>query len=265
VSVSQITVTGLAVAPVKAMRLLDVDAVMLDEYGARGDRAFYVVDERGRMVNGKQFAQLLRVVPDYDPDGGALALTFPGGDRVAGQVEYGEPVTAQFYRRTDEAPALRGPWSEALSSFLGAPLRLVAAGTAATKRSGVDRGRKGGASIVSRASLARLAEVAERDSVDVRRFRMLIEIGGVAAHAEDRWVGRRLRVGDAVLKVHGHVGRCLITTRDPQSAESDLPTLDLLRSYRGEEEGTEPLPFGIYGEVLEGGPVRVGDALTLDG
>jgi uncharacterized protein YcbX len=255
---SDITVTGLSVTPVKAMRLRQVDAIELDEYGARGDRCFYVVDERGRMVNGKQFAQLQTVVPDYDQVAGELTLTFPDGRRAQGRVAYGDPVTTRFYRRSDQAPELQGPWSSELSAFIGHPLRIVAA------RTGVDRGRQGGASIISRASLGRLARAAARDSVDARRFRMLIEIEGVAAHAEDGWVGRRVRVGESLLTMHGHVGRCLITSRDPDTAETDLPTLDLLRSYRGDESSTEPLPLGIYGEVLEGGAVRIGDPVTLD-
>jgi uncharacterized protein YcbX len=257
--VSPVTVTALAIAPVKAMRLRPVDAIEIGEYGAAGDRRFYVVDARGRMVNGKQFAALQRIVPAYDADSGELTLTFPDGAVVAGVVEHGEPVTTRFFRRTDEVPAVRGPWSEAVSEFVGAPLRLVAA------RTGVDRGREGATSLISRASLRRLAQEAGTDGVDARRFRMLIEIDGVAAHEEDRWIDRRLRVGGALLRMRGHVGRCLITSRDPDSAVADLPTLDLLRSYRGEEEGTEPLPFGIYGEVLEGGAVRIGDPVVLDG
>ena len=254
---SDISVTALSVTPVKAMRLHQVDTIELDEYGARGDRCFYVIDERGRMVNGKQFARLQTVVPDYDPAAQELTLTFPDGHRAQGRVEYGDPVTTRFYRRSDQAPELQGPWSSELSAFIGHPLRIVAA------RTGVDRGREGGASIVSRASVGRLAEAADRQSVDARRFRMLIEIEGVAAHAEDRWVGRRVRVGESLLSMHGHVGRCLITSRDPDTAETDLPTLDVLRSYRGDETGTEPLPFGIYGEVLEGGVVRLGDRVSL--
>ena len=56
--------------------------------------------------------------------------------------------------------------------------------------------------------------------------------------------------------MHGHIGRCLITSRDPETAEVDLPTLELLAAYRREIDSTEPLPFGIYGEVLVGGTVR---------
>ena len=61
------------------------------------------------------------------------------------------------------------------------------------------------------------------------------------------------------------MGRCLITSRHPETGEVDLPTLDILGSYRRDLDSTEPLPFGIYGEVLSEGSVRVGDPVTLDG
>ena len=253
-----ITVTGLALAPVKAMRLQVVDEVQLTADGPRGDRRCYVIDAHGRMVNGKQHAQLQAIVATLDPSESELSLTFPDGRTVTGPVEPGAPVTTRFYRRTDDTHELAGPFSGAVSDFIGHPLRLVLA------RRGADRGGAGTISIMSRASLRRLAEQAGLDSVDPRRFRMLIEIDGVDAHAEDGWIGRRIRVGQAVVRPHGHVGRCLITSRDPETAETTLPTLDLLRDYRGETEATEPLPFGIYGEVLAGGPIRVGDAVEID-
>jgi uncharacterized protein len=119
-------------------------------------------------------------------------------------------------------------------------------------------------SLISRASIARLAEVAGEPDVDPRRFRMLIEIDGVPAHAEDRWVGRIVQIGGAAVRFNGHVGRCLITSRDPESGEIDLPTLDILGSYRRDEDTTEPLPFGIYGEVRREGTISVGDPVLCD-
>jgi uncharacterized protein YcbX len=92
---------------------------------------------------------------------------------------------------------------------------------------------------------------------------MLIEIDGVDAHTEDAWVGRRTRVGKSVIAWGGHVGRCLTTSRDPDTGQLDLPTLDILREYRGHFDATEPLPFGIYGAVIEPGVVRVGDPVSL--
>ena len=64
------------------------------------------------------------------------------------------------------------------------------------------------------------------------------------------------------MRFGGHVGRCLVTSRDPETGEVDLPTLDLLGAYRRDLDTTEPLPFGIYGEVLVPGVVRVGDAVA---
>ena len=66
-------------------------------------------------------------------------------------------------------------------------------------------------------------------------------------------MGHRVRVGDALLSVAGNIGRCVVTTRDPESGEVTLPTLKLLANYRGEVETTEPLPFGIYATVIEPG------------
>jgi uncharacterized protein YcbX len=250
-------VTGLATTAVKGMRLRAVDTIELGERGARGNRDFYVIDERGRMINGKQLGSLQAVVADHDP-GGELTLIFPGGTRARAELRFGATVSTTFYSLPREARELIGPWSDALSDFCGRALRVV------QSEGAVDRGRTGAASVISRASLQRLAKVAGRELVDERRFRMLIEVDGIDAHAEDDWVGRRVRVGPALVAMHGHVGRCMITSLDPDTGDVDLPTLDLLRSYRHNLTSTEPLPFGIYGQVLRSGTVTVGDSVTLD-
>jgi uncharacterized protein YcbX len=254
-----IWVSGLAVTPVKGTRLQPAESVSLDRDGARGNRRFFVIDDRQRMLNGKQLGRLLSVVAKYDADDRHLALTFPGGDLVEGDVSCGDTVKTRFFSRAREARVVEGPWSEALSAYCGRPLRLVEADGDGRA---VDRGRSGAVTLVSRASVRRLTSAAGIPDVDERRFRMLIEIDGVDAHAEDAWVGARTRVGEALIAWGGHVGRCLVTSRDPDSGEIDLPTLDILREYRGDCTTTEPLPFGIYGAVIEAGRVRVGDPVT---
>ena len=248
-----VTVTALRTAAIKGTRLVSAERVELDERGAAGDRRFFVVDERDRMRNGKQLGSLQAVVARLAD--GMLSLEFPDGSVVDGPVATGEAVTAQFFSHQLTGRVVLGPWSQALSDFCGQPLRLLEA------RSAVDRGAKGPVSLLSRGSLRRLAQEAQLDSVDARRFRMMIEVDGVAPHAEDGWLGQRLQVGGAVLRFEGHVGRCLITGRDPETGEPTLPTLDLLRAYRGAVESTEPLPFGVYGRVLRPGTVRVGDTV----
>ena len=51
---------------------------------------------------------------------------------------------------------------------------------------------------------------------------MTIGVDGVEAHAEDGWIGERVRVGGAVVAVRAHVGRCAVTTRDPDTGLRDL-------------------------------------------
>jgi uncharacterized protein YcbX len=251
------TVTALSVTPVKATRLHTVDAIELGANGARGNRRFFIVDERDRMVNAKVIGELQTVVATVEGD--RLRFQFPDGRTVESAVELGEPpAVVKFFSAATEARPLLGPLSEALSDYIGRPLRVMEGAPA------VDRGPRGGASLISQASLERLAEAAEVDALDARRFRMLIEIDGVEANAEDRWVGRTVRIGDAAVRFHGHVGRCLITSRDPDTGVVDVPTLELLGGYRGEVESTEPLPFGIYGEVVQPGTVRLGDAVIPD-
>jgi uncharacterized protein YcbX len=249
-------VTGLATTVVKGTRLRPVSEIALESGGAPGDRRFYLIDERGRMVNGKQLGGLSAVVADYAADEHALTLTLPDGSIVRDRIEAGEELTTRFYSRPRRSRLIGGPWASALSDYLGQSLRLV------ESLGSVDRGARGAASLISRASLDRLAQAAGEPGVDVRRFRMLIEIDGVAAHAEDDWVGRRVTVGAARVVFHGHVGRCLVTSRDPDTGEINLPTLDILRDYRSELDTTEPLPFGIYGEVIVPGRIRIGDPVV---
>jgi uncharacterized protein YcbX len=254
---AQATVTALSVSAIKGLRVRTVERITLQRDGAQDDRRFFLVDEHGRMLNGKMIGALQEIVSTFDPQSGRLTLDLPGDIRVSRTVALGAEVTTRFFSSERTARLVDGPWSQAISAHVERPLRLVMA------ESAVDRGLGGAVSLVSSASLRHLAEVAETDAVDARRFRMLIEIDGVEPHAEDRWVGRRLRVGDAVLRFAGHVGRCLVTSRDPESGTIDLPTLDLLRTYRTDVVSTEPLPFGVYGAVEQPGAIRLHDPVEL--
>jgi uncharacterized protein len=252
-------VTGLAVTAVKATRLRDVDRVELGPYGVRDNRRFYLIDDRNLLVNSKRVGELQQVIADYSEAERRLSLQLPGGKVVDGEVQLGDQVTTKFFSRVATGQLVKGPWSAALSDFLGRNVRLVEAGD-----TGVDRGSGGAVSLISRASLERLGDARDNDCrpIDGRRFRMLIEIDGVQAHAEDEWVGREVRLGEAKVEFGGHVGRCVITTRDPDTGAVDLPTLKMLGSYRLDLNTTEPLAFGIHGRVIEPGTVRVGDLVT---
>ena len=247
-------VSWISLTPVKATMLHLVDEVDLLESGVRGDRRFYLVTERGRLVSNKDYGPLQLVRADYDADEDALSLRFADGEVVEGAVQRGEEIDTTFHTRPRAARVVVGPWADAVSELMGQPVRLVEPSLPAQ-----DRGRGGATSLLAASSLARLARQLGVDGIDGRRFRMNFGIDGVEAHEEDAWRGRRVQVGDAVVIPQGHVGRCVITTQNPATGCTDLDTLKALAAYRSAAETTEPLPFGIHAAVAEPGRVRVGD------
>lgn len=254
-------VVKVLVAPVKGLRVVARERVELGPHGVRENRRFFLLDADDRMVNGKRVGSLQAVLADYSDRDRTLTLSFPDGTTVSAPVQAGRRLAARFFSSTVAAVEMLGPWSDALSEHAGAPLRLV---ESVSDWGAVDRGSDGAVSLVSTASVARLAAAAPvQRPIDARRFRMLFEIDGVVAHEEDSWIDRPLRIGGAVVQALGHVGRCLVTKLDPDSGVRDLETLELLASYRGEASTTEPLACGVYGDVLEPGTVAVGDAVDL--
>jgi uncharacterized protein YcbX len=251
-------VVRICIAPVKALHVVNPDEVELTHSGVVGDRRFWLVDRNRRLVNGKDHPELMRVRPQWEGASRRLALAFPDGSVVEGAVEPREQFAAELYGTPHPSRLVPGPWQDALSQFVGEPLTLLWSEGGAQDR-GNDRG--GWASLISRGSLDGLREEAGvADPVDGRRFRMLFEIDGVGAHEEDTWLGNRVEIGDAVIVPLGDVGRCVVTTCDPDTAVSDFDTLKLLAGYR-REGVTEPLPFGVYCDVAVPGRVRVGDAV----
>ena len=249
-------VARISIAPVKALGLVHRESVVLGPRGVAGNRRFWLLEADGRLVSNKRHGSLMQVRPEWDEETRELALTFPDGSRVTGTVELGDEVfEAEMYNHPIASRHVIGPWQEALSRFAGQPLTLLWAEEGAP-----DRLYAGTTTIVSRESIARLAHEAGEAELDGRRFRMLFEIEGVRPNEEDEWIGTQVRVGTATLQLNGDVGRCAITTLDPDTGVPTVDTLKALAAYRREGR-KEPLPLGVYGSVVVPGEVRVGDVV----
>jgi uncharacterized protein YcbX len=247
-------VTRISITPVKGMALHHPDEVLLDRNGVAENRRFFMIDADGRLYGILRHAPFVRIRAEVENGGGRLSLTFPDGEVVAGEVELGEATETDFWGRAVRGHEVDGPWSAALSDYAGQTVRLVR-----SDRPG-DAIDVLPATLVSRESVDELARRAGRDTVDGRRFRMLLEIEGCEPHEEDRWEGQAVRVGGALLRMGKPVPRCAVTTRDPQSGERDLDTLGTIAEYRGLDEDRHA-NFGVYAEIEEPGIVRVGSSV----
>lgn len=243
------TVSRLSIAPVKGLALIHPRELELESFGVADNRRFYLVDADGRRYAQLRDGSLVRIVPEWD--GTRLTLTFPDGERADGELELGDAVVTDFYGRDVAGRVVVGPWSRALSDYVGRELTLVMADEPG---GGVDRD-VGPVTMLSDASLDALS-----DGLDARRFRMLIGIAGCEPYEEDSWLGGLVRVGDAVVRLHEQVERCAITTQNPDTGVVDFDTLRTIKERRGFREGTtKKLDLGVFGDVETPGRVRVGD------
>ena len=259
-------VARLSIAPVRGLGLQHPETIELTDMGVVNDRRFYLVDDQGRLVDRLRAAQLCRVFSETDADGTWLRLTLPDGEVVEGDVSLDEPVRTDIYNREAIGHVVRGPWAAAIQPFVGRPVLLVRC-----DRPGGTRIRPGETqvrnqvSLLSDGSLGELARQLGVESVDGRRFRMLIELEGAGPHEEDGWIGGEVEIGTAVVSVTKPDARCAITTQDPDTGERDLDTLRTILRYRGFRAGDpeHKLDFGVLGEVAVPGTIAVGDEATV--
>ena len=250
------SVARLNIAPVRSLGLESRREILLGPDGVAEDRRFYVIDGGGRLVDQLTAGHMVRVAAWTDRDATVLRLTFPDGGVVEGTVELGETVETYAYGRTAVGHVAEGPWAAALTDYLERPVRVVRCDQIGGSRT------QHPATLVSDGSLDALGAALGVGAVDARRFRMLIELEGGEAHEEDTWVGRRVGLGETVLRISAPVPRCAMTTHDPDTGQRDLDTLHAIKEYRGQVDGKD-LMFGVWGEVETAGVIRLGDEVRV--
>ena len=250
------TVAGFNTTPVKSMALTRPDRLELSEGGVVGDRRFLCCRTDGRRLSGISKAALMPIRPTYDAKTERLSLTFPDGSAVEGDAtDVGEPVTVGLFDREIPARFLEGPFTDAIRAHAQDDTLSLARAVEPEYAGGPHR-----ASVISRASVADVGRHAGDERLDPRRFRMLIEVEGVEPYEEDTWEGRRVRFGDAVLRIGTRMNRCVMTTLDPDTGAQNAPVLDVLAEHR--KVGTQVL-LGVYGDVDTPGRIAVGDDVTV--
>jgi uncharacterized protein YcbX len=114
---------------------------------------------------------------------------------------------------------------------------------------------------VSLFGLASNRALGERLGCDLSplRWRGNFWLEGLEPFAELDLIGKTIRLGSAEVEIVEPIVRCLATTANPVTGERDADTLGALRAGYGHQN------FGIYGRVVTGGTVRIGDAMEIQG
>ena len=245
-----VTVSQLAIAPVKGMRLQYSTGIQFGPHGVIGDREFLIVDEQFALLPTARNPGLVRIEPSWEPARNLLALHFPDGSAVQDAPEPGPAgVTRMYDGREIPGWVIPGPLSAALSGYLGRAVHLFK--RVADHRGTDDRP----VTLMSEESLHALAAEFGGAAPDPRRFRMTITVTGADPWAEHSWSGQQVTTGDIALRVLAPVPRCVVTTRNPESGATDARILHALARLRGKDDIT----FGVWCEVIKPGRLQVGD------
>jgi uncharacterized protein len=209
--------------PVKSMGGERLDACLITETGLEGDRRWALVDGQanraGKLLTIRQDERLMTYRARLREDG--VEVVTPGGDAI----------------RLDDRMVAH------LADETARPLTLRDAAGANFDDAHV--------LVVSMASVAAFGLEAGFP-IDRRRFRANLYVGGLEPEEEVRWLGRRIRAGDAELEVIKRCDRCVVITRDPDTTTA---TPELLRILTDAHETC----MGVYCAVVRPGRVAVGD------
>lgn len=114
--------------------------------------------------------------------------------------------------------------------------------------------------LLSRASLACLATTQPNSDFALARFRPTLLIDGEAQATdnfpEDSWVGKNLKIGDAVVAVEMRCPRCIMTTH----GFADLPKDPSIMRTLVQRHGGD---LGVYAKVLQPGAIAEGDEIQV--
>jgi hypothetical protein len=185
-------------------------------------------------------ARLAELRTNFDETNHALTIGHENREAARGDLRTpeGRAVIEQFFAEFN-ADELRGP-----------PKVLRAEG-----HSFSDVAKKV-VSIINLASVAAL-EDASGTGVHPLRFRGNLYVEGWPAWREFDLLGSELAIGATTrLKVVKRIVRCAATEVDPDTGIRDLPIPSTLMKTYGHAD------CGVYAEVIEGGPIAVGDAVT---
>jgi uncharacterized protein YcbX len=235
------TVASLHRWPVKSLAGEDAEALWLDGRGVAGDRAHALYDTfkgEPRRLTVRQAPGMLRWRAAYDGVPGAALR--PG---AVPRPTLTAPSGATFAWDDPALPA-------ALSDDLHRKVVL-------RRDEALMQDLNDSILITTQATLDAVAEAL--GPLDLRRFRTNVHVvlDDAPAFAENDWEGRALTVGDVTLDLLHPCVRCVIPTRDPDTAAKDPNILKWLTRHR---EGL----FGINARLAGGsGRIAVGDAVEL--
>ena len=270
------TVAVLRRYPVKSMLGEELGACEVTRRGLAGDRVLGLVNrDTGKVASAKNprmWRSMLKLAavsgPDVKiafPDGTAMASTDPGIDAALSEF-LGHTVTLAADPPPD-ATLDRADPDQVLRDGITAPVHAETLHMGDASPGGTFHDFAP-LHLLTASTLARIAELSPRGTVEPQRYRPNLIIAAAApGFAENDWAGHDLRIGtDLAIRVMARTPRCAIPTLEHGDLPRDVDALRVPAAHNRVSpfDGLGPQPCaGVYAQVLSPGRVRVGDTVRL--
>ncbi|HRW04537.1 MAG TPA: MOSC domain-containing protein [Caldilineaceae bacterium] len=265
--VSNFTLAGLYIYPIKACRGYAVDRAMVTARGLQDDRLLMIVDGDGHFLTQREYPQLALLAPTLGD--GLLTMRAPGMSALDLPLRTSGPacpvvVWRDCCQAVDQGDAA-ATW---LSDYLGTQARLVHQHDSFARP--VDpRYRRRPEDETSFAdgypflliSEASLADLNQRLTapLPMDRFRPNLVVQGCEPFAEDGW--QQIQVGAVTFDLVKPCARCQVTTVDQQRGTVGKEPLATLATFRRTAEGK--VNFGQNMVSSDRGIIAVGEEVTV--
>ena len=266
---SQAVVSSIRIYPVKSLDPVEVSETEIGLHSLKHDRAFAIMGEDGRYINGKRTGKVNQLKASYDLEKGLISLS----PRGQGQTE------------TFELNVHNKELNKYLADFFEMKLHLVYS----DKGELLDEPYKSCTTIISQATYeSLLADLPQHTIEDLRlRFRTNIEIKGVESFWEEQLfkspsIGIRYSIGDVEMIGISPRARCNVPPRDPFTGETDKSFIKTMMQSR-EQSLPKDSSLALFGntyhlsvdtyipptelgkKIRVGEDVKIGEAIGLSG
>ena len=262
-----ITLSELAIYPIKSTAQIQLNKATMSPFGLDMDRRWMLVDDKGVMLTQRKHAKMC-LIHSVLSESGLLLSASSMPTLIVPEPDTSSAVLATVWEDTCNAFDCGDEAAKWFSEFLNTTAHLVYFPDNEQRQVDLTYAKKGDITafsdgfpylLISQASLDDLNSRLDKP-VEMKRFRPNLVVKGTEAFAEDKW--KKIRIGDITFNLVKPCSRCVIPSIDPDTANKSAEPVKTLASYRMREnkiffgqnviaEGMGQLEVGMPVEVIE--------------
>ena len=262
-----IRVQELFIYPIKSTQGIRVQEMELTELGPAYDRRWMLVGEKNEFLTQRKFPQLSQLFVEFDEDG--LHLFTPSMRRIKVRVPTTrERIDVKIWQDVTQAIPADAETNQWISELLRINVTLVYMPESSKRevrgkyKSGLSFADTHPFHLITTPSLIDLNNRIVNENLLSLCFRPNIVVEGLAAWAEEDWIGKTIQVGGVLLEIISRTVRCDAINFHPVTGERWPNNRDLVQEIADNFPAVGPY-LGVYARVARGGTLGRGGGVAV--